>query len=439
MKGITTMHNAYIIVSTIDETRSYQTIYIPEFSNTQVLHREYSGQRGRGSAWRYESVTKVNAITVGNTNTTMFSINDKELLGLKAGIFTSIGVKAQQAMELATPANLGSHNDVLNSLLVPTPVTTTPVVTTPIETASVVVNEPAPTTFNVPTKSGIAVRQVNLATVPDKRYADEYLNRVVVETPTKKLYEFDIFDMALEQGNQGIASNVLIQGHAGSGKTMASMAYASARGLKFYSVSAHAGIDVSQVFGKLNPTGDPETPFAWFDGGLTQCVREGNAVLLFNEINFLPERFTTVVFSLLDDRREISLMDKDGEVVKAGKNLLIIGDMNPNYRGTRQLNQAFADRFSQHRLVFEYDPTIERKLIPNPALLEMANQLRARFDKEELTTPISTRSLVAFYRNLQTAGYEYAKYSYLNSFSDIERPSVALVIETHESNIKGGN
>lgn len=432
------MNNAHIIVSTIDDTRSYQTIYVPAFSNTQVLHREYSGQRGRGSAWRFESITKVKAITVGNTNTTMFSISDKELAGLHAGIFTSIGVKGQQALDNTTPANLGSHNDVLDSLVVPT-VITEPTVNHTIAKdfdTRIVVNEPAPTTYEVPKKSGVATRQVNLATVPDKRYADEYLNRLVIPSP--KLFDFDIFDLAVEQGNQGIASNVLIQGHAGSGKTMCSMAYASARGMKFYSVSAHAGIDVSQVFGKMNPTGDPDEPFAWFDGGLTQCVREGNAVLLFNEINFLPERFTTVVFSLLDDRREISLMDKDGEVVKAGKNLLIIGDMNPNYRGTRQLNQAFADRFSQHRLVFEYDPTIERKLIPNPALLEMARQLRARFEKEEITTPISTRSLVAFYRNLQTAGYEYAKYSYLNSFSDIERPSVSLVIETHESNIREG-
>jgi len=427
------MHSAYVINTPIDSTRCYQTIIVPDFSTTLVIHREYAGQRGRGSAWRTEPVIKMSGIAHNVTNLVSFDITSKELAGLQAGIFTSVGTKALVALDNSQPMELDTHKEVVNQILAPhnaQPVVTQPVaqpvITQPIAEPTV----PTPTRTINTVERKVATRQVNLATVPDSKWAEEYINRKVIGNLT----EFDIYDEALQS-----RSNVLITGHAGSGKTMSVMAYASARNLKFYSVSAHAGIDVSQVFGKFNPTGDPDEPFAWFDGGLTQCVREGNAVLLFNEINFLPERFTTVVFSLLDDRREISLMDKDGEVVKAGDNLLIVGDMNPNYRGTRQLNQAFADRFSQHRLTFEYDPSIERKLIKNQALLDMAGQLRARFDKEELTTPISTRSLVAFVKNLNSLGFEYAKYSYLNSFTDLERPSVALVVETHESGIKESN
>lgn len=433
-------YQAHIVISTIDTDKSYQTILVPDFSVSQVLHREFvAGQRGRGSAWGLAPISKPCSISTANTRTVTFTITDKELAGLRAGIYTSIGVKAQQAME-QTPANPTNqtHTEVVSSLVENAQPVAQPVaepVAQPVITQQVaqpVQVAQAPTVHTVATSNKVATRQTNLATIPDKKWADEYLNRKVVSNLT----EFDIYDKAMET-----RTNVLITGHAGSGKTMSVMAYASARGMKFYSVSAHAGIDVSQVFGKFNPTGDPDEPFAWFDGGLTQCIREGNAVLLFNEVNFLPERFTTVVFSLLDDRREISLMDKDGEVIRAGNNLLIVGDMNPNtaqYRGTRQLSSALADRFA-HRITFDYDQAIERKLIPNSALLEMAQQLRARFDKEELVTPISTRSLVAFYRNMAVLGFDYAKYSYLNSFSDVERPSVAMVIETHESNIKAGN
>ena len=128
-------------------------------------------------------------------------------------------------------------------------------------------------------------------------------------------------------------------------------------------------------------------------------------------------------------------MDKDGEVIKAHPDLLIVGDMNPNYKGTRPMNQAWADRF-RHVLDFPYDNSIEKRLIPNKAILDMASQLRDRFDKEELSTPISTRALVGFQDNLDSLGIDYAMYAYLNTFGhEKERASVKLVLETYRENI----
>jgi hypothetical protein len=128
-------------------------------------------------------------------------------------------------------------------------------------------------------------------------------------------------------------------------------------------------------------------------------------------------------------------MENGGEVIKAHPNLLIIGDMNPDYRGTRPLNQALADRFSI-RLSFPYDKPIEQKLLKNRALVEMANQLRDEFNKGTLVTPISTRSLVAFVTNAKAFGMEFATYNYINSFEgDEERSAVRLVVNTHRDNI----
>ena len=148
----------------------------------------------------------------------------------------------------------------------------------------------------------------------------------------------------------------------------------------------------------------------------------------------MPERVKTVLFSLLDKRREIQLMDKDGEVIKAHPNLLIIADMNPGYRGTKPLNEAEKDRYA-HKLDFNYDKNIEAKIIKSKALLELATNLRAAFDKEEIVTPISTRSLVAFMENATELGIDYAVYSFLNGFHESERNAVRLAVETRKANI----
>jgi MoxR-like ATPase len=225
--------------------------------------------------------------------------------------------------------------------------------------------------------------------------------------------------------------NILLEGHAGSGKTMSVLAYASARGHRYYNVSSHIGLEASQLFGKWIPT--PDGHFRWQDGAVTELVRNGG-VLLLNEVNFMPERVTTVLFGLLDARREIQLMDNNGEVIKAHNELLVIADMNPNYRGTRPMNQAWKDRF-HHIIEFPYDKAIETKLVKSPALINLANQLRDEFDKEAIETPISTRKLVAFINNTDNLGLDYATYCFINGFAEHERQAVKLVMETHKANL----
>lgn len=418
-----TTHTAHILDTAVSNGASHQTLIIPSFSTEVCFTREYTGSRGRGAAWQallIETVISTIDNTSTDTRTATFSISDKDLAALRAGIVTSTGTKALLALGGSTVNTESTHADTAQAIR-----------ESIAATAPVVEPTPAPTPTPAPQSSGLTVNEpapapaMELATVPPIKWAEQYINRKVLDDLT----EFDIYDQAMRDN-----ANVLIKGHAGSGKTMSVMAYAAARGLRYYSVSSHSGVEPSQLFGKWNPTADGH--FRWQDGAVTDLVRNGNGVLLLNEVNFMPERFTTVIFSLLDSRREIQLMDKDGEVVRAGENLLIVADMNPNYRGTRQMNQAWNDRFSQHMLNFPYDPTIEAKLIPNKPLLEMANQLRARFDKEELTTPISTRALVAFQNNIKTLGLQYAVYSYLNMFSEGERAAVALTIETHLMNIE---
>jgi hypothetical protein len=266
---------------------------------------------------------------------------------------------------------------------------------------------------------------LNMITVPDPKWGREYINRRF-----DGVTEWEIFDEAMKDN-----TNILIEGQAGSGKTMAVQGYASARGLRYFNVSNNNGIDPSQLFGRWIPNPNPSNgqQYIWQDGAVTLLFRHGG-VLLLNEVNFLPARVSTVLFSALDYRREIQLLENGGEVIKAHPNLLIVADMNSGYKGTQELNQAFSDRFGI-KLEFPYDRSIENKIIKSKALLVLADQLRAQYDNEQISTPISTRSLVAFLNNANKFGVNFAITSFVNGFRKEERGGVRLACETHKDNI----
>lgn len=407
-----------------------QTLIVPVGTSIHIYHRISTGKRGRGEAWQITPITDLPATQV-ITKPVAIRLTTADIEALGFNRVTGISVKAITASENAERIEMGTHQEVVVSLVARIEAqddTLSEFITDSrfSDPASVFKSPtPATATINIPVRVPVGASPVvELATIPDRKWAKEYIQRNLVGNLT----EFDVYDEAMRTN-----TNVLIKGHAGSGKTMSVLAYASQRGLRYYNVSASAGTSVDQLLGKYVP--DPLTQhFHWIDGAVTYLFRHGG-VLLLNEINFLPERITTVLFSALDDRREIQLMDKDGEVIKAHPDLLIVGDMNPGYKGTRPMNQAWADRF-RHVLDFPYDNAIEKRLIPNKAILDMASQLRDRFDKEELSTPISTRALVGFQDNLDSLGIDYAMYAYLNTFGhEKERASVKLVLETYRENI----
>lgn len=435
------MSIAVFIESEVEAGKA-QTLLVPSATGFTVYGRVATGGRGRAEHWQ---LTNLDALpnTLVTKSPVAVRLTRADIEGLAEKRVTTIATKAISFHELASDASPNPHRAVAQELAeritqrdttlgeyimdsrltnktisfdmpMPEPTYTYPV--TPQATQP----QQAQAPVQVPTYPVL-----ELASVPDSKWGKNYIHRKVGGRT-----EFDVFDQALAE-----KSNVLIQGHAGSGKTMSVLAYGAERNMPVYSIPSTAGTSIDQLAGKYVP--DPLTnSFRWIDGAVTYLCRHGG-ILLINEINFLPERISTYLYSLLDDRREVQLLDKDGEVVKAHPNLLIVGDMNPNYRGTRPLSQAWADRF-RHVLDYPYDRTIEQRLIGNNAVLDMAEQLRERFDKGELTTPISTRALVGFMENVKSLGMDYAVYSYLNTFpAGTQREAVKVVIDTHASNIAG--
>lgn len=250
-----------------------------------------------------------------------------------------------------------------------------------------------------------------------------YVNRKFAGTS-----DFDVLDYALAN-NQ----NVSIVGEAGTGKTTCVLSWAGNRGMRFYRINFNAGVESSQLFGKLLP--NEEGKLVWQDGGFTECWRNGNAVIVLDEMSFMPQKQSGVLFPSLDSSRKLILLDNKGEVIPAGDNVLVVGCWNDGYRGNNKPNQAFIDRF-HHKLVFDYDIEIERKFIRSSTLLDLAKQMRADSIAGIYETPISTRLLKNFQQFASEISYDYAVDNFLNNFTGEERGSVKLLLDAHRHNLE---
>ena len=442
------------MVSTEVTDGKEQTLLVPTESEVLMFHRVSTGGRGRGQAWN--KVTDVTTLpqTVCVNKPVAVAINSTDVFNAKFGNVTALSTRLTSLVGEGEfgydPSKRRSHeawvSDLTEKLIAgdnhlsiyvqdkrrQSPVVIKPITATEpepeLEMAFVAINS----TLNEPVTNVISMPrpqvQTEMATVPDKSWANRYLNRRNVNKSGKTDYEMlDIIKANFQ--------NLLIRGHAGSGKTMCVIAWASSRNYRYYNISSNIGLEPSHLFGMWIPT-EQAGVFKWQDGPVTDLVRHGG-VLLLNEIDFMPERITTVLFGLLDDRREIQLLENGGEVIKAHPDLVVIGDHNPNYRGSRPMNQAWKDRFA-HKWDFEYDKAIEKKLIGNTTLLEVANQLREQHERGEIDTPISTRGLEAFVKNVRNVNLDYAIETYLNSFADDEREAVKLVFDTAKAGISTG-
>lgn len=260
------------------------------------------------------------------------------------------------------------------------------------------------------------------AAIPGKEFLKSYISRKV----SGKNSEFDIFQYA-----RTAKKNVLIEGPTGPGKTSAVMAFAAKYERPFYAVPSNIGIEPSQLFGKFIPDG--EGGFKWVDGPVTKIVR-GGGVLLINEVNFIPERVATVLFGLLDKRRQISLLDHEAETIDAHEDLLIVADMNPEYEGTRPLNKAFRNRFGI-QLWWDYDPAVEKKLVKSESLRNFAVSVRDEAAKGTYETPISTNMLMEFEDIALGVDMDFAKMNFINHFTPDERGAIKVLLDTWSDNI----
>jgi nitric oxide reductase NorQ protein len=251
------------------------------------------------------------------------------------------------------------------------------------------------------------------AYVPDQSVDTSYVHR--------KIHKVSDYDLLAHCQTEGI--NILLKGPTGSGKTHLGAAYAANKGMLYYSLPCDVSVDPSALFGKLMPT-DEIGKFEWIDGPVTQIVRNGG-VLNISEVNFMPPRIASSLYPLLDSRRYVPLIGHKGEVVRAHPDLLIIADMNPNYRGTQDLNEAFKNRFPVI-LNWGYDGVVEKNLVKVPPLVEIAARIRS---KDDIRTPVSTNMLLEFVHFTQSFGIKFAIENFSMKFGDDEQQAVKNIVD----------
>lgn len=255
--------------------------------------------------------------------------------------------------------------------------------------------------------------------VPDALFAQEYVSR-----------KFDgIRDVDLLRYAREARKNVMLFGPTGPGKTSLVLAYCAADQVPLVTVQCHGAVDPNTFWGGLVIDQETGALKGWQDSEVTEVVRHGG-VLYLDEVNFLPSKVAATFHGLLDKRRQITLLDKGNEVIKAHPHLQVVVAYNPDYEGTRPLNAAFKNRFPM-KLRFDYDPVIERELLCLPVMQDVAHKLRAAHHAGDLETPISTNMLIEFEELAIDLGREFAVTNFLNAFVDEERGAVAEVLDLY--------
>ena len=402
----------------VERLNGDRILIVPSDSDTAYFLRK----PGKNTRWKFveevgDGVTSRGPVAVRMTDGDFDAISD-------SGWSTTLGQKTLRALDACTGvtstlpidhlfklADEIPQNDLISEWIIDGRTKRTPAEEAPAVEAMV---EDAAPVVVATSESG--------ADAPDAALWDAYVPRKIAKGVT----DIDMLDYAMKNHEA-----VLLTGPSGSGKSQAGVAYAAKNGLPCYCVSGNVALEPSHLFGKYTPTSDGR--FQWTSGPVTELVRHGG-VLVLDEINAISPKILTVLYPLLDFRREVTLLDHHGEVVKAHPNLLIVATGNLGYHGTMPMSEALLDRF-EHQHDWGYSDAVEKKLLKSRQLRQLAESVR---DDGSMQSPLSTRKLIVFERQaLSGLGWDYAVNNLLGRFHvDEDRDALRALLDLHDAAIK---
>lgn len=201
--------------------------------------------------------------------------------------------------------------------------------------------------------------------------------------------------------------NVLLVGPAGSGKTMLGEQIATVLKRDFATLSCAPGLPESALLGRMIPnlsSGEERYRVAPF----VECYRNGG-VFLLDEVDNADASTVLVLNSALANGH---LTLPSGERVTRHADFALIASANTyghgqsrEYVGRNQLDAAFLDRFVGATVSLDYDPELERALVPHKLIRERVQEVRARVRELKLRRVVSTRALVAVAKLIHAGDY----------------------------------
>ena len=204
--------------------------------------------------------------------------------------------------------------------------------------------------------------------------------------------ETELFEAAYEN-----RLPVILVGPTGCGKTRLVEHMAWKLGRPLYTVACHSDLGAGDLTGRYLIKGDA---VEWIDGPLLMAVKNGGVSYL-DEIVEARKDVTVLIHPLTDHRRYL-VVEKQGRIVKAPDEFMLVISYNPNYQSIlKELKPSTRQRFVSVHLDWpgqELETRIlhrETGIEPDMAekLVKAANKIR-NLVHQGLEEGVSTRELV---------------------------------------------
>jgi hypothetical protein len=235
---------------------------------------------------------------------------------------------------------------------------------------------------------------------------------------TRKWGEHD--DVIVLQKARADMQFILLYGAPGCGKTALVEA---AFGESLQTVLGSGDTEVADLVGGYVQT--PSGGFIWEDGPLLKAAERGEP-LLIDEIGLIDPKVLSIVYGLMDGRREYNVTaNPERGVVKAVDGFYVIAATNPNAPGVR-LSEAILSRFAIHAEMTT-DWSLARKLGAPTQIVTAAQNLAKKQQSGEVSWSPQMRELIAFRDLSKTFGTKFAIANLLAASPELDRPVVADV------------
>lgn len=233
----------------------------------------------------------------------------------------------------------------------------------------------------------------------------------------------DHSDVMVLRKARDLSSYILLYGAPGCGKTaLIEAAFADQPG-GLFTVLGSGDTEVSDLVGGYVQT--PSGGFLWEDGPLLKAAARGG-VLLIDEVGLIDPKVLSIVYGLMDGRREYTVTaNPERGTVKAKEGFYVVAATNPNAPGVR-LSEALLSRFTL-QAEMTTDWSLARKLGVPVALVTASQNLAKKQASAETSWAPQMRELLAFRDLEKVFGTKFAIENLLAAAPEIDRPVVADV------------